>query len=446
MIYLLMLCLLLILYLSYRLNGNDLLCPSFLFSGAFAFSSLWACFYAQAWELGLHANTFFVILGGTIEFTGIATGLRYLYLRNTRYLGKHQNHPFTAARIPKWISWAVVLFALFTIYATARFLTNWANLPLHQFIKAGNLYDLLKFRLIRTFSFPATLSRCRLVVDACAYYFGYIAVNEWLEKQKISYVSWGIVALGIGNSLLLGARGGAVNILLALVFFFLFLYEKKIEKVTTWNLKIVFYVGAFVFLLLGTFRLSAIVMGRGVSKNWIDYLALYLGAEIKNLDIFLQRSWANPRLWGSQTFIMLIKSIGRHLGWNVAYQLDLPQQIVNGFGLGNVYTLFYPFIYDFGYFGWLLPIAIMASVTEGVYLLAKYSKNLSLSHLCTLCYGGMFSSILFSFFSNKFYENHFSVTYLKMIIYFMILEVIIHFLARQKKSLPQGERYGKSGI
>ena len=90
------------------------------------------------------------------------------------------------------------------------------------------------------------------------------------------------------------------------------------------------------------------------------YLAFYCGAEIKNLDIFLNSTKTKPAIWGEQTFVNLVKAIGRFFisGFDQYYLIN-PYQSVNGYYLGNVYTTFKAYIHDFGYIGMIILIIIM---------------------------------------------------------------------------------------
>ncbi|KLD60505.1 hypothetical protein WP50_09840 [Lactiplantibacillus plantarum] len=100
------------------------------------------------------------------------------------------------------------------------------------------------------------------------------------------------------------------------------------------------------------------LLGREVgSFSKANYLAIYFGAEIKNLDTFIQAGQFPIRphgTFGAQTFLEFNRTFGKFFGSNATVILDLPFQNINGLSLGNVYTTFYAFLYDFGYRGVLL--------------------------------------------------------------------------------------------
>ena len=177
------------------------------------------------------------------------------------------------------------------------------------------------------------------------------------------------------------------------------------------------------------FVLYAKIMGRNMQSNSIfDYLSVYLGAEVKNLDLFLQEknNIEKNTIWGSQTFIAIIATWGKKIGFNGyhEYKLDLPFRSVNGVGLGNVYTTFYPYIYDFGYIGCIVLVAIMAILSQVCYEIIKKIRGKKNVQICVLIYGVIYSCLLLSFFSNKFFENIFSMNFIKYIVIWFLLNLV----------------------
>ena len=103
--------------------------------------------------------------------------------------------------------------------------------------------------------------------------------------------------------------------------------------------------------------------------------------------------------------------------------------------MGNVYTVFYPFIYDFGYVGVVVLTALMAFVCQVCYELGRNSKNRRVSLLFTIIYGTITSTLLLAFFSNKFYENIFTVEFVKRVIILVGFDIIFNmFFLKTKKA------------
>lgn len=105
------------------------------------------------------------------------------------------------------------------------------------------------------------------------------------------------------------------------------------------------------------------------------------------------------------------------------YSLDLPFKSINGYSLGNVYTTFYPWLYDFGYSGIFVLTMVMGIISETIYLYAKIQKNNHKHLICILIYGYISSFLFLSFFSNKFYEEVFSKNMLYIVISLFLIEL-----------------------
>lgn len=93
----------------------------------------------------------------------------------------------------------------------------------------------------------------------------------------------------------------------------------------------------------------------------------------------------------------------------------------NGIEIGNVYTTFYPFIYDFGYIGILPLLSIPA-----VYYCFTYNKVLRMSERNVFNYKLFIFSYLFNDlvmlpFSNRFYETVLDAAFLKFLILSWVL-------------------------
>ncbi|MCR5794289.1 MAG: oligosaccharide repeat unit polymerase [Solobacterium sp.] len=433
MIYLLNAFLILMFFVSFYLNDKDILSPAFLFSTAFLFSSMWAVLYAGRWELGLHMNTFFVIAFGVFEFTAVCALVRYLMRKRYSSDPMHNFMRQEEREIPVILQVLFLLFTMFIAFYTARILTRWAGVRLLHFIEAGKRYDRLKFDSHVTFRLPGWLSTARLIPDAGCYWFMYSMMDDIVLKRKVRPLKVLIVFVCMFNSLLIGSRTNVINLVMAMIFFGLNAYQKKRGSVNVLTPKTLALILLIVGFILGTFQLSAVLLQRSTSKSFMDYLAMYLGAEIKNLDLFLQGKRPVSEIWGSQTFRPLVQSFGKRLGLkDTTYTLTLPYRSVNGFNLGNVYTVFYPFIYDFGYTGFVLCTALMAFLSQMIYEISRRTDGI-IGKVFTLLYGGAFGAIVFSFFSNKFFENIITIGFAKRVVIWIGFEILFNHMIREKR-------------
>ena len=416
----------LLLLISMLLNKKDISSPSFIFTLSFCFSCIWATIYEKNWSLNLHKNTFFVIAGGITVFI-ITSQITHIVSRIRIAQKTKINNKLKEINIEKLKKYIFIIIEIFTIAFTIYMILKLTGLGISSLSTA-----IYKFRYNNVFTenetlkFPKILSLLRIFVLSLGYYFSYISINNYITNKKIDILDIILIIGSIVSYILTGARTGAINMLLACLAIFIILLNKKNSFTNKINLKLIFKIMCIAIIILLLFQKIGASLGRNVdSYNSIDYLALYCGAEIKNLDTFLQeQNMNNSRIWNSQSFIYMVQWIGPKLGIeNTKYQLYLPFRRINGYGLGNVYTTFYPYIYDFGYKGMIILVMLMSLISQFFYEKAKKSYKKLYPNIYLLIYSYIFGSLVLSFFSNKFYEQNFNKQFVYMIIIWNFLNL-----------------------
>lgn len=427
MLLLLMVSLFFLLVLSYILNRYELLAPSSLFTASIFFGVVWAYAYRNEWSLSLHANTFWVILGGVFTFIVISLITNELVYNRGRNDGNSLNG--SCEQIEKSKLFIIILVELVTIVYTmyeVKMISPTGSLSESiSLYRAQSLSDSGNFDT----SLPKILSLLRTFTNATGYFFCFVAVKQWFIQRKTSVLYLVIILLSGISSVLLGARSGLLTLVICMGVYVYAWLKRKNKWSTKGNLKLLFTAVLIFMVVVISFQGLAELMGRDTSNySFGYYLAIYFGAEIKNLDIFLQGSFPiSDNVWGGQTFIFLHKTLAPYLGTTLqSYSLDLPFLSVNGSSLGNVYTTFYPFVYDFGYIGVPMLTGIMAAISQISFKTFRFfdSKNVSIA---VLIYSRIVAALMLSFFSNKFYENIFNFDFVKTIIIWIILDWFLFF-------------------
>lgn len=433
MIYLLMITLCVLLLINFILNKKDFIAPSFIFCASFCFSSVWAVVYSKKWSLGLHINTFCVILGGVLEFIIISIIVQTLFLKSSGESAVKEKRELVKIEIENIKKIIFLIFCIFTIIFTIYSIVKVMHGSFKNIGKAISDYRTAILFQDEIIQLPKLLNYSRNIVNVAGYWFAYVVINNYLVDKKIDIFSALIVITAMISNMTTGGRGGAVNLILACIAIFVLLINKMSGFRNTIKLKVLIRFIMVGIVAIALFQATGTLLGRtATSKKSVntregaDYLAIYCGAEIKNLDLFLQRNdFKSNKIWGSQTFIYMIRWLGPKFGLeNTHYQLVLPFRYVNGFPLGNVATTFYPYIYDFGYSGVICLIGLMAFITQFVYEKCKRVKIKREPSQYILVYGFMFSSIVLSFFSNKFYEQNFNKQFLYFLIFCFIYNII----------------------
>lgn len=414
---------------AYLLNNKELFSPSILFSSSFLFSSLWAILYVDKWDLYPSKQTQLVIILGVLEFVAVASLVHILYNTTHSELMPEVESIDSTLSIDFWKIALIVFMELLTILMTIRFLKNISPGSL-----STNIYiyrKQLAFGQGQKISLPTIVKMLQIFTTSVGYYFGYLIVREYIKKRNVSLVLLTPMIISLISGILMGARTGMIVILISLITSFYVLIKKdhgwqsiSVGK----NIKMLI-IGLFAFfILLYSFQNMAVLLGRTIEASPMDYLAEYFGAEIKNLDIFIQKGTFPiiTNVKGSQTFVYLMGIYGKLIGVaDLSQPLDLPFNRINGYDLGNVATTFYPYLYDFGYKGVIICIFIMSFVSQIVYEKVRRIKNKITVPISVLIYGYVSSSLILSFFSNKFYENFFSPTFVYTLLCWLFLNFFI---------------------
>ena len=360
--------LILILIVNYQVHNHEILTPSFIYTASFCLSTIWALLYAQKWNLNLHLNTFLVLFLGALEFSVIA------YLCSILYPSSWLKSPITDTESPHYEirTWKIVCVVVFEILVilitlkTVRSIIPGGSLSQAIYSYRSQVIDPVKS--LRLKPFPEYVVLSRAFSDAIGYFFSYLTAKGLIISKKV-YIKYLLpFILSIVNSMLLGSRGGTIMLLIAALVYVYSLYMKKNEWHTRGNAKVIVIAVAIFIVVAFSFQSLASLLGRNVSQfSGMDYMAIYLGAEVKNLDTYLQTIIfpIHRGIIGGQTFINLNSTFSKIFGLsNLKYSLNLPFLSVNGYSLGNVYTSYYSYINDLGYFGVSILVGLMSVISQ----------------------------------------------------------------------------------
>lgn len=417
MIYLLFLVTCLMTVAAYYGSDQEILAPGVIFAGGFAFSELWALSFVKQWKLNLHFNTFIVLVGGIGCFL-LGAMLIHLFFKKKRPVeSRVSSYGGTWGQqeivLNRWLLWALVALEGVTMAVTI--------FEMREMVGGNNLFQTIAaYRQRTTFTagggkLPSYVYFFRALIMAEAYWMAYVIANNALVKKRVPLLPSVIFVIALLNSMLFGSRGGAINIMIALIVCFGIIYGKQNGKLRiSWKLFLALVILAAIVLL--SFRTIGNMMGRNshvIPLN--EYLAEYLGAQIKNLDSFLNEVHPRNYIWGQQTFSEFIKWIGPKFGLNTHYQLYLPMRFVGRYHLGNVCTTFAAFYMDFSYAGVFILSVIMGLVSQTVFELTLRTRLSGQVDYMTVLYGYIYPALVFSFFSNRFYSQIVSPLFIKCV-------------------------------
>lgn len=424
---LLLLLLIILVFIEYEMFDKNILSPAFLFTAGFCVCSFGACLYQSVWEYDISPELF-ILLITLISCFGVTCYItRYCYFR--------QNPIHKKIVSPQPIRKQLILF----IIIIQALVLIWSLLYIRSAFPSGSLFDAIgaynnsaKFNSTQygsaetiDVSWPFPLGPLRTICESSSYFVFYLLAQELVMKRKDALHLLAISSLAsFCITLETGSRGVAVGYALFLIACYAIMYFKihyKMIQFTVQRLGVAIVVAT---VFLASFRVLAI--GREGDFGSIEYLSIYMGAQIPNLDAFISNTnLPTSDFFGQQTFRTSLEYLGGY--FNIPSWLSIPYtwtfQEMGGSMLGNVYTTFYPFLQDGGVFGAFFFTILMAAISQAAYNVAIYGKDEG-KGVSIIVYSYMVPPILLSFFAYRFYSDVLSIPFLRTLTIILIVRWI----------------------
>jgi len=443
--------LLIILVLAYYTLGRNTSRPTILYVLGFLFCSIVAYIYKEDW--GLHKmspTTAFVLIGGAFIF----------YLVE---LFEYRKYPFSPPHSIQIDSddfrpiapIKLVAFLLFQIIALSMMARSEMNYAMTDDLSdaIGTVNQDLKFDQIaisHPFYIQYPYNICIWALSLwCVYFPYYLFKSSKYNLHKI------LIALnllvGTGGSLVTGGRTIILYDIIAVIFFSYICYQFKIKWIGglfSKKVQLILISVGLIFSLL--FAELGYAIGRKESDQTIAVLfSIYCGAEIKNLDDYVQHPFkqGNEKGWlGQYTFCGQYDDYQRRFEGANGVRLNQPDLAFNYYGnlpLGNVYTTYYNFILDFGILGavlftgfmsWLCALLYRKTITSNFWITGRPDLWM------LFCVYKVPGACFLSFFANKFFEDFTLIGTLKMLFFWWLIIIFLHGfpnVGRNTKAVPK---------
>lgn len=420
---------------------RDFTAPEFLLIAPFWLAICNLVANVDTWDISLNWNTYNVIVLGICFFL---LGSLCSYKSKFSFV-LNKNHPkkkntIMPIEVKNWLFWIFAAFELlaliFCVYKIMMVSRRYGVSGTLSVLVAG--YRRLGTFTIENISLGFLANHLYSFVTASGYITMYLLINNLFFFKKINKPLLVSVILCIIMCLAKGGRQSAVQLIVSGIVMYLIMSNKSGTKLKFRTLLIIGIIGT---IMLTSFQYVGTLIGRNVrSIDFTNYIFGYLSAPIRNLDQYLRSTHVLPDVFGKMTFVRLINYLGSNLHidkW--VYELDLPFIYYNGKSLGNVYTTFYAYIYDFGYIG--VPIMMFIMGITSRYLHNKaYLKSRSIINVYTIIYSFISYTLAFSFFSNKYYEAVVSMAFVIRILDWILLIFILKKIGAIKGKSKQSNR------
>lgn len=405
---------------------NLILSPQVGFAGGFLISVGYGLFWVGEYGIDLSLRALALLVFGISLFVIVCIVSQIIFSRmisggSLLFYGNSSEGMYIE-------SWKMIVFACFqvvTLVLLFRFL--------HSLDSSSISAAIFKYRYANTFTenkieMPKYISLFRKICNASTFFWGYYLAHTIIYKKKTNIILLLVnVGLGLINNIILGARTGAFVVIVSFItLFYFFLFIKTKKRI---GLKTICAAVLILVLLLASFKMFGNILGRNISFSFSEYIAIYLSAEIKNFNTFVNSTSGGADLYKCQTLIYIVNFISGKFGFpNWYHELDIPFFYYNNHNLGNVSTIFYAFYYDGGVKGIAIFTIIMAVFSSYMYIKAikQYTYYRQGFSFIMLVYSYMYFCFLFSFFSNKFYEHIFNLSFIWFILTWIILDVYVN--------------------
>lgn len=427
MIDILIVFLILMTIISFYFSKKDYLSTPVVLNLAFLGMSVMAYIYKDVWLLDLSINTFLVISLGIGSYC-----LAYFFYMNNASSEKGKENIFINKKrdikIRKLIVPIFIIIEAISIYGSYNYMNEVSSLVINtdDLVERIGAFHILVMSQDTNYVIPEKGRLFTWLGDFCkagSLFYMYKFAYDLVNYKKIHILYLGIVILSLCNALLTGGRFDTVaTIINFVVLYYVFVARNKQWKLRLGYGKLIKYlIGLAVALLC--FPLSMVLLGRSemdisfenigdILNNTFYDLAVYVGAELKLLDMFVTDIYVNKTYndpFGSHTLPAIYNFIATNFDkpeWSNLAANDIPFAAVNGHFLGNVYTMFCPYMIDFGYIGVVIFSAIMGLFFAYLYKRVRDGNTISKLNgidMYLLIYAWLFYCVPLSFFSNWFY-------------------------------------------
>ena len=408
-LFLTLLALLVLLIVAYR---GDFAEPSILFVVGFTLAVFNGLANYRTWDFALSMQTCFVVGFGTFAFALTAYGVKVFFRSCVGHRTAHREYGEPQDIVlPMWVYVGGLLFTGLALLIVSRQIIS-LTLPYGgdgSLDKAIGLYDKLNKFSTKGVALSGIPSLLHLATNAMAYAWLFLAMRS-------------VVVRSLRNDYL-----AVINVLAA---------------VPMTVLKFV----AIALVGLASFKPLLSLMGRKAGDSTMyEYLSIYIGAPIKNLDAYLTNSMS-PSLavkstqWGDMTLASTRASFPQIFGKTVLDWMQWqPFQRYGERSLGNVFTTYYAFIFDWGIAGAMLAIVLIAALSQLCYESAVFALQYGKAGIpiSMMLYGAIGYCCAFSFFSNRWMSTMFNQIMLRNIIIWVVLIFFVNSVRIRKRAFAK---------
>jgi len=431
-----------LLLIAYIKLGKNLTRPSIIYIGGFWVCSIAAYLWKEEW--GLHkmsGGTLFMIVGGALLFFLV----EWRDYRTHTLVEEREPleeitplHPISSLKLVLFFFFQLLSFYMLSRAKMAYAVTDDLATALLEINNDEKFNDTLVL-LPRHVSYSYQL--CRLAGYIWCILLPYYQFASPKYKKQKYLLALNLITIIIGI-IFSGSRMGILYYLISYICFYYICYQYKNGwkwvRLPKKMIAVILSIGILFGIL---FQSLTSAVGREESDQSIGmYLAIYCGAQIKNLDDYIQYPFKQnnrKNLFAQYTISNIYNNIGQRQGSGQTrqYSAELPFNTYGSYPLGNVYSAYYNYYLDFGYWG-ILCAGLMSFFLAIIYrkmLQSKFWKTGKID-FGLIFYSWFIPYAFLCFFANEFW-GYFSIE--GMLKNLLLFWLFLFYL--QGKESPRGE-------
>ncbi len=423
MIYSFMAFIFLLFIFVYSYNNNDVFSPSILLLFGYFTSVFFLILNRNKWYSDISFYTIFIIGLAILIFIIID-------ILNTIIIGKKRCSPINIKyiKVPFYKMLIVLIIgvlALFFLYRSIRQISGvtYGSLSFilsnykQQYLETGSNFGYITNILVK-------------ISYAFSYIFLYFFISNYIANKALKRNIYNLipVIIGVILTLLLSNR-------LTLILYFSFsiiayslIKNRQTGGIYKANIKTFFIICISIFCFLTIFFKLTEFIGRKSTYEFLDYISIYIGSSIPNLNNYLNSGIVNHGVHFYEIFPGFINSLHKIgvLPFSVTKVLEF--RLISNFDYSNVYTGLRRYFNSGGVFGILFFQTIYASFFSHFYIQLKKNKDtqylfgFKLIVYCKLVYTVALQAIEDHFFIDVFSIGYILETLILYYCYYFILK------------------------
>lgn len=426
MIYLLLIVLITLFFLSYLLSGKDLFAPATMqiltFTGS-AFLCIYFMFSMDA-PHSFHWDTILMVMCAMALSMAIGVVVHWIFSRVE--ITPYDEDSISISPISGSINCLIIVVVSVTIV--------WLLIEVRRIAGASNsFFDMMhSYRMTSSYStdsdtqLPWLLRQLYSLIRILLLIYTFNIIRFYKELsfgQKIMNIF--IIILCSLGLLLNGARSKLIIQLIAGIIMFHLLRIQRDNGYKKYDLKAIIKMMTVFVMILVMFYVTKSFVGRNSRNeemNVVDYISYYTGTEYITLDDYLQHPPAKSDIFGKETFYYLNQFMAKHgLIDSPLYIKHFEFRNVGAGYLSNTYTFLRSYHHDFGMLGVFILHGISMTFMSAFYEYAKRKRGT----LSILIFSEIYYCVVLSFFLENFFAEVCSLYIIKMIIMLLALYEIL---------------------